>query len=410
MPATTGVVMAQPAASTGSMGSSCASAVGPAGATARRARTRSIGRAKRIGLSPASRRPTVHRKPPFAPTVRPRVGSRRARRTIALPAGIAAPDMRREPSSDIRTLDRSEAADVDSDAAMEPEHRAATQSQRVAVAAHPDQHAQPAVAPDDRADVARREPLSCVRIIEAAVRYVDDNCLDELSMRRLGSELGVEAMSLYRYFPSKGALLDAVVGWLLRDLALPDERGYPGLGAPGARLRGVLPEHHAPASPPDAPAHRALPRRSAAAGHPRPDDRRVASGGPVPRGRPERPARAPVVPVGQLPVAPGVVPGRGSRDGLPLRAGRVPRRRPQSRRRRRRPLPSASQAPPSIRRPGRSRSRRAPQPATPRARLASSGTWSRAWYEERTSGPDSTCLKPSASASAFISANSSGWT
>ena len=102
---------------------------------------------------------------------------------------------------------------------MELEHRAATQAQRVAVAAHPDQQAQP----DERPDGGRREPLSCVRIIETAVRYVDSNCLDELSMRRLGSELGVEAMSLYRYFPSKGALLDAVVGWLLRDLALPIE-------------------------------------------------------------------------------------------------------------------------------------------------------------------------------------------
>ena len=51
-----------------------------------------------------------------------------------------------------------------------------------------------------------RAPLSCTRIIDAAVRYVDDNCLDELSMRRLGNELGVEAMSLYRYFPSKAAL------------------------------------------------------------------------------------------------------------------------------------------------------------------------------------------------------------
>jgi len=106
---------------------------------------------------------------------------------------------------------------------MEPEHRAATQAQRVAVAAQSDQHPQPDVASDDRADAARRAPLSCVRIIEAAVRYVDDNCLDALSMRRLGSELNVEAMSLYRYFPSKGALLDAVVGWLLRDLALPDD-------------------------------------------------------------------------------------------------------------------------------------------------------------------------------------------
>jgi AcrR family transcriptional regulator len=107
---------------------------------------------------------------------------------------------------------------------MEDQHRAAAQAQRVAVAAHPDQPPEPDPAPDDRRDAIRREPLSCVRIIEAAVRYVDSNCLDELSMRRLGGELGVEAMSLYRYFPSKGALLDSVVGWLLRDLALPDGR------------------------------------------------------------------------------------------------------------------------------------------------------------------------------------------
>lgn len=73
-------------------------------------------------------------------------------------------------------------------------------------------------------DQGGRAPLSCTRIIDAAVRYVDDNCLDELSMRRLGSELGVEAMSLYRYFPSKAALLEAVVARLLGDLAMPDER------------------------------------------------------------------------------------------------------------------------------------------------------------------------------------------
>lgn len=108
---------------------------------------------------------------------------------------------------------------------MEAQHGAAATA-RAAVATA--DHESRADRPDDRPDASRREPLSCVRIIEAAVRYVDDNCLDELSMRRLGSELGVEAMSLYRYFPSKSALLDAVVGWLLRDLALPDERGTDG--------------------------------------------------------------------------------------------------------------------------------------------------------------------------------------
>ena len=43
-------------------------------------------------------------------------------------------------------------------------------------------------------------------------------------MRRLGGELGVEAMSLYRYFPSKQALLDAVVARLLGDLDMPDDQ------------------------------------------------------------------------------------------------------------------------------------------------------------------------------------------
>jgi AcrR family transcriptional regulator len=105
---------------------------------------------------------------------------------------------------------------------MDDRHRAAAQAQGVAVAL-PEPEPRVDAAPDDRPDATRREPLSCVRIVDAAVRYVDDNCLDELSMRRLGSELGVEAMSLYRYFPSKQALLDAVVARLLAQLEMPDD-------------------------------------------------------------------------------------------------------------------------------------------------------------------------------------------
>ncbi len=67
----------------------------------------------------------------------------------------------------------------------------------------------------------RRAPLSCERIISAAIAFIDANCLSDLSMRRLGGELGVEAMSLYRYFPSKAALLDAVVCRILDDVELP---------------------------------------------------------------------------------------------------------------------------------------------------------------------------------------------
>lgn len=80
-------------------------------------------------------------------------------------------------------------------------------------------------ATDDALDGPENErpPLSCDRIAGAALEFVGANCLGELSMRRLGAELGVEAMSLYRYFPSKASLLDAVVCRVLRDLELPDE-------------------------------------------------------------------------------------------------------------------------------------------------------------------------------------------
>ena len=66
-----------------------------------------------------------------------------------------------------------------------------------------------------------REPLSRERILAAAIEFVDRNCLDELSMRKLGAQLGVEAMSLYRYFPSKDELLEGVVDALTEQLRLP---------------------------------------------------------------------------------------------------------------------------------------------------------------------------------------------
>ena len=55
-----------------------------------------------------------------------------------------------------------------------------------------------------------RQPLSRERIVEAAVEFIDANGLGGLTMRRLGTELGVEAMALHRYVPGKEELLDAV--------------------------------------------------------------------------------------------------------------------------------------------------------------------------------------------------------
>ena len=69
----------------------------------------------------------------------------------------------------------------------------------------------------------RRRSLDRRTILEAAVRYVDSEGLDALSMRKLGAELGVEAMSLYNHVPNKGALLDGMVEILLGKLVIPPE-------------------------------------------------------------------------------------------------------------------------------------------------------------------------------------------
>ena len=72
--------------------------------------------------------------------------------------------------------------------------------------------------------VTGRRPLSRRRILEAAVRFVDREGLEALSMRKLGGELGVEAMSLYNHVPNKDALLDGMVEVLLGGLKIPPEK------------------------------------------------------------------------------------------------------------------------------------------------------------------------------------------
>jgi TetR/AcrR family transcriptional regulator, tetracycline repressor protein len=69
--------------------------------------------------------------------------------------------------------------------------------------------------------VGRRRPLSRRRILEAAIKLADREGLEALSMRRLGRELGVEAMSLYNRVPNKAALLNGMVRILLERLEIP---------------------------------------------------------------------------------------------------------------------------------------------------------------------------------------------
>jgi len=63
-----------------------------------------------------------------------------------------------------------------------------------------------------------RVPLDRERILTAAVAFIDDQGLSGLTMRRLGSSLGVEAMSLYRYIPGRQELLDGVVDTIVNQM------------------------------------------------------------------------------------------------------------------------------------------------------------------------------------------------
>ena len=52
----------------------------------------------------------------------------------------------------------------------------------------------------------------------AALRIVDSEGLDALSMRRLGTELRVDPMAAYRHIPNKGILLDEVVEAVMSEI------------------------------------------------------------------------------------------------------------------------------------------------------------------------------------------------
>ncbi|MDT5094885.1 MAG: hypothetical protein QOH60_4248 [Mycobacterium sp.] len=72
-------------------------------------------------------------------------------------------------------------------------------------------------------------PVSRLMILQAALRIIDRDGFDGLSMRRLSDEVGRDPTVLYRHIPNKGALLDGVaemvLGQLRVDTADPDWAG-----------------------------------------------------------------------------------------------------------------------------------------------------------------------------------------
>lgn len=63
----------------------------------------------------------------------------------------------------------------------------------------------------DKPGRGRKPGLTLDRIVAAAVAVADADGLEAVSMRRIAADLGVGAMSLYRYVPGKAELLDLML-------------------------------------------------------------------------------------------------------------------------------------------------------------------------------------------------------
>ena len=61
-------------------------------------------------------------------------------------------------------------------------------------------------------------------MLRAAVALADQGGIESLTMRRLGQELGVEAMSLYKHVSNKDDVLDGIVDLVLGDIDVPPIR------------------------------------------------------------------------------------------------------------------------------------------------------------------------------------------
>jgi AcrR family transcriptional regulator len=73
---------------------------------------------------------------------------------------------------------------------------------------------------------AGRGRLSPDRVLRAAVALADAGGIESLTMRRLGQDLGVEAMSLYKHVANKDALLDGMVDLVFAEIELPSGDAY----------------------------------------------------------------------------------------------------------------------------------------------------------------------------------------
>ncbi len=91
----------------------------------------------------------------------------------------------------------------------------------------------------------RRTPVTRERVVRAAIKLADKGGLESVSMRKLGQELRVEAMSLYKHVANKDDILDAVVDAVFGEIGLPatDSDWRSAMRRRAISARGVLLRH-----------------------------------------------------------------------------------------------------------------------------------------------------------------------
>jgi TetR/AcrR family tetracycline transcriptional repressor len=96
----------------------------------------------------------------------------------------------------------------------------------------------------NRLKIKRREPLTRERVISTALRIMDEEGLDSVTMRRIGRELGVEAMSLYNHVEDKDDILTGICEHVLAQFRVPEVDDWADAARLGAReYRRLLRSH-----------------------------------------------------------------------------------------------------------------------------------------------------------------------
>lgn len=97
----------------------------------------------------------------------------------------------------------------------------------------------------DSVETRERRPLSRERVLRAAVELADREGVEAISLRRLGQELGVEAMAIYRHVRDKDDIVDGAVDAVVGEIEVgePSEDWQAAMRALAMAARSVMLRH-----------------------------------------------------------------------------------------------------------------------------------------------------------------------